>query len=69
PKTLLFGTGEKRRIFGRQKPGSKPKQLLKVFGSHLKADFSCIAVTWQSGLQADIANGEKARDGVRAFGG
>jgi hypothetical protein len=43
PQTLVFGTHEKRPIFGCPKPRSKLEQLLKVFGPHVVADIRCIA--------------------------
>jgi hypothetical protein len=43
PKTLLFGTAEKQPVLDCQKPRSKLKQLMKVFGPHVVPDISCIA--------------------------
>ena len=54
PKTLLFGTASDRLDLSRQKPSSRPKQFLKVFGSLMIADIHALCSIGQSGLIADL---------------
>lgn len=51
---LVFGTCPNHLDLCRQKPRSKPKKLLKIFGAALIADISCTAETRQRGLTAAI---------------